>query len=101
MTGPILFRSAEKRHAWIKLADKVEEYGPGQIPCTNAPDLYFPEQDEKGGSHYVKLAKRACQTCPLIKPCGEFALKYREEYGVWGGLSPLDRKKIRKGTKSA
>ena len=101
MTGPLLFNSSAKRHAWLKLADMVAEVGVDQIPCSNAPDLYYPDQEDRGGIHQVKLAKKACQTCPLIKPCGEFAIKYKEEYGVWGGLSSLDRRNIRKGKRSA
>jgi WhiB family redox-sensing transcriptional regulator len=96
MTGPLLFNSTAKRHAWLKLANMVDEVGPDHIPCTQAPDLYFPEGDEIGGAHYVRLAKNACKKCPLILPCAEYAVKYREEYGVWGGLSPTDRKNIRR-----
>ena len=96
MTGPVLFNSSKKRHAWMRLANMVDEVGPDQIPCSQAPDLYYPEGDEIGGAHFVRLAKKACQRCPLIKPCGEYAVEFKEEYGVWGGLSPNDRKNIRR-----
>ena len=97
MTGKIgFFSSNEKRRAWLKLADAVDEVGLDHIPCAQAPDLYYPDAEDGHASYYVRLAKRACKPCPLLNMCGTYAVKYREEYGVWGGMSPIDRKNIRR-----
>ena len=32
-----------------------------------------------------------CEQCPVIKECAEHALRVREPYGVWGGMTEDDR----------
>jgi len=39
-------------------------------------------------------AKRVCQTCPVRRTCGEYALKHRIEHGVWGGMTERERRAI-------
>ena len=42
-------------------------------------------------------AKRICMTCPVLRPCREFALATGEKSGVWGGLDPTQRRRILAG----
>ncbi|WP_037608916.1 WhiB family transcriptional regulator [Streptacidiphilus rugosus] len=37
-------------------------------------------------------AKRVCAGCPVLEPCRAYALASREPYGVWGGLSAVERR---------
>jgi WhiB family redox-sensing transcriptional regulator len=39
-------------------------------------------------------ARRICSTCPLTEPCLEYALASHAEYGVWGGLDPVERRAL-------
>lgn len=39
-------------------------------------------------------AKAVCSTCPVKKECLEYALDARESYGIWGGLTELERKAL-------
>lgn len=39
-------------------------------------------------------AKRICHTCPVLQPCLEYALATREQYGIWGGMTEIERKAI-------
>lgn len=39
----------------------------------------------------IEAAKQTCRQCPVIAQCREWALRTREPYGVWGGLSEEDR----------
>lgn len=39
-------------------------------------------------------AKAVCAGCPVINDCLSHALSVPEYYGVWGGLSPEERKLI-------
>lgn len=59
----------------------------GAICAETDPESFFPE---KGGS--TREAKIACSVCPLRLPCLAYALDNNELYGVWGGLSPHERK---------
>lgn len=41
------------------------------------------------------LAKSICQNCRHREECAEWGIQ-NEKYGVWGGLTVLERKKIRR-----
>ena len=53
------------------------------------PELFFPE---KGGS--VREAKAVCAECPVRVECLEYALAHGERFGVWGGLSERERRRL-------
>lgn len=55
------------------------------------PEAFFPE---KGGS--TRDAKRICSSCEVRAQCLEYALKNDERFGIWGGLSERERRKLRK-----
>lgn len=59
------------------------------------PELFFPET---GGS--TKEAKKICKNCEVREQCLEYALQHKEQDGVWGGVSPRDRRKIIKQRKA-
>lgn len=45
--------------------------------------------------HSVEAAKTVCATCPVIEPCLDYALDLNIDYGVFGGLSPRQRRTIK------
>ncbi len=55
------------------------------------PDLFFPE---RGAS--TKEAKAVCKGCVVREDCLEFALQNGEKFGIWGGLSERERRRIRR-----
>lgn len=55
------------------------------------PEAFFPE---KGGS--TREAKRICQGCEVRSECLEYALAHDERFGIWGGLSERERRKLKK-----
>ena len=42
------------------------------------------------------VAAAVCQGCPFIDACLWYAIDNNEKYGVWGGTSERQRRKIRK-----
>ena len=64
------------------------------------PESFFHPEGERGGTRRrrAEAAKAVCATCPVIQECREHALRVREPYGVWGGLSEDDRLSILSGT---
>jgi WhiB family redox-sensing transcriptional regulator len=57
-------------------------------------EFYYPEEDSSGTSTEEKMAKALCHQCPVRQACGEWGVRH-EVYGIWGGMSPLDRRKVR------
>ena len=55
------------------------------------PEAFFPE---KGGS--TRDAKKICASCEVRSQCLEYALENDERFGIWGGLSERERRKLRK-----
>lgn len=55
------------------------------------PEAFFPE---KGGS--TREAKRICTGCEVKAECLEYALENDERFGIWGGLSERERRKIKR-----
>ena len=55
------------------------------------PEAFFPE---KGGS--TREAKRICGRCDVKAECLEYALGHDERFGIWGGLSERERRKLKR-----
>lgn len=55
------------------------------------PEAFFPE---KGGS--TRDAKRICSSCQVSAECLEYALHNDERFGIWGGLSERERRKLKR-----
>lgn len=39
-------------------------------------------------------AKKICASCPVRRDCLSYALKYRENVGIWGGLTARERRRL-------
>lgn len=69
----------------------------GRIPqwhdfaaCASAdPEEWFPERGEPAA-----LAKRICNRCPVREECLEYALAAGEKYGIWGGTTERERRRL-------
>jgi len=55
------------------------------------PEAFFPE---KGGS--TREAKRICVGCTVKAECLEYALGHDERFGIWGGLSERERRRLKR-----
>ncbi|MGH8985885.1 MAG: WhiB family transcriptional regulator, partial [Acidimicrobiia bacterium] len=55
------------------------------------PDLFFPE---RGAS--TREAKSVCRGCDVRLECLEYALGHGEKFGIWGGLSERERRRVRR-----
>ena len=74
-----------------RAADGVDEEWRLDALCAETdPEAFFPD---KGGS--TREAKRVCAGCPVRAECLEFALASDERFGIWGGLSERERRRVR------
>lgn len=54
------------------------------------PDIFFAES----GENYIR-AERICATCPVRLECLRHALEHNEQWGIWGGCTPNERKHLK------
>lgn len=59
--------------------------------CAGAPDpgVWFPERGADVGE-----AKKICALCPVKAECLRYALEHRIQYGIWGGASERQRRRM-------
>lgn len=75
-----------------ELFGAVEQEWQDQALCAQTdPEAFFPE---KGGS--TREAKRICMACSVRDECLEYALEHDERFGIWGGLSDRERRRLKK-----
>lgn len=55
------------------------------------PAMFFPGRGED-----TTPARAVCEGCQVRVECLEFALDQGEKYGIWGGLSERERRRIRR-----
>lgn len=74
------------------LFEAVDQDWQEQALCAQTdPEAFFPE---KGGS--TREAKRICRACGVRDECLEFALEHDERFGIWGGLSERERRRLKR-----
>ena len=58
--------------------------------------VFYPSNDAS-----VDVPKRVCGDCPVKVECLEFALSNNEVFGVWGGTSERERRRIKRSRREA
>jgi WhiB family redox-sensing transcriptional regulator len=72
--------------------DFLDEQWQENALCSQTdPEAFFPE---KGGS--TREAKRICTGCEVRDECLEYALAHDERFGIWGGLSERERRRLKR-----
>ena len=75
------------------LAAEEQSWHESALCAETDPEAFFPE---KGGS--TREAKKICTGCEVRAECLEFALANDERFGIWGGLSERERRRLRRRT---
>ena len=57
-------------------------------------DLFYPA-DGEGTPNELRIIRRICAACPIQPECLDWALKH-EVHGIWGGMSPKQRRAVRR-----
>jgi WhiB family transcriptional regulator, redox-sensing transcriptional regulator len=73
------------------LTDDVQSWQERALCAETDPEAFFPE---KGGS--TREAKKICTGCEVKAECLEYALANDERFGIWGGLSERERRRLRR-----
>jgi len=72
-------------------SEEVPDWQERALCAQTDPEAFFPE---KGGS--TREAKRICSGCEVRAECLEYALAQDERFGIWGGLSERERRRLRR-----
>ncbi|WP_448461405.1 WhiB family transcriptional regulator [Mycolicibacterium sp. XJ870] len=72
--------------------DEEDQWQERALCAQTDPEAFFPE---KGGS--TREAKRICQGCEVKNACLDYALAHDERFGIWGGLSERERRRLKRG----
>lgn len=62
-------------------------------------DAWFPPM-RGGATLELRMAQEICRQCPVRQECLDFAVANNEQYGVWGGLTPLERRPLVRALKA-
>ena len=73
------------------MEDEQESWQEQALCAQTDPEAFFPE---KGGS--TREAKKICTGCEVKAECLEYALANDERFGIWGGLSERERRRIKR-----
>lgn len=100
-TGSAMTGATTRPHLSL-VPDAVEVFEPAPVAsdqwqdralCAQTdPEAFFPE---KGGS--TREAKKICLGCEVRTECLEYALAHDERFGIWGGLSERERRRLKRG----
>lgn len=65
-----------------------------ELPCRTDPELFFPVADEgtEAFEREAAPARALCAGCPVRAACLDYALETGQDYGIWGGTSPAERR---------
>ncbi len=74
------------------LAETADQWQDRALCAQTDPEAFFPE---KGGS--TREAKKICLGCEVRHECLEYALANDERFGIWGGLSERERRRLKRG----
>lgn len=58
--------------------------------CRSAElDLFYSSEEED-----IRAALGFCRSCPVREPCLSHAMAEREAFGVWGGTTERERRRV-------
>ena len=55
------------------------------------PDLFFPQRGED-----MSCACEMCRSCPVRQACLDYAIESNQRFGIWGGKSPSQRRRMQR-----
>jgi WhiB family redox-sensing transcriptional regulator len=65
--------------------------------CIGLPlELFFPIGEVNSPSSHIARAKLVCGRCAVVSECLSAAIRTSEPEGIWGGLTPAERKALQR-----
>lgn len=67
--------------------------------CLDAtdPEVFYPVgKNGYANTAQIEVAKQFCHSCPVRTPCLTEALARGDDWGIWGGQTPAERRQTRR-----
>lgn len=71
--------------------DRPDDWRDLALCAQTDPEIFFPDKGESSAQ-----AKRVCMSCEVRAECLQDALDRGERFGIWGGLSERERRRVAK-----
>jgi len=75
----------------IRVGD-IPEWVDGAVCASTDPELFHPE---KGAHGHARDARKVCAGCDALDRCREYAIDHPELDGIWGGMTKVERARVR------
>lgn len=66
-----------------------------QAACAGTDTEFFYPNKDSFTDDERRIFEKMCGSCPILDMCKEWALVH-ERFGVWGGMVPIDRERMRR-----
>jgi WhiB family redox-sensing transcriptional regulator len=86
--------SRRAQQLYVELTEQI--VGVGEVPCQQAPDIFFIDKGDPIGPEKIRMSKTLCADCPVQMLCLEYALEAKERDGIWGGLTRNERDALKR-----
>jgi WhiB family redox-sensing transcriptional regulator len=74
------------------LEDDIPAWMADGLCAQTDPEMFFPE-----AGRTPRGARNVCKECPVAVQCLAYALDRDERFGIWGGMTPTERRRLKKG----
>jgi WhiB family redox-sensing transcriptional regulator len=79
------------RYQLVTETDRPETWQDSALCREVDPEMFFPEKGERPTD-----PRRVCFACQVRAECLEYALANGERYGIWGGTTETQRRRLRR-----
>lgn len=77
----------------MNLIDKHDDWRSLGACASAQSDLFFPLSSTTVCAPQIAAAKAICARCQVRRQCLGFALRTRQQHGIWGGFTEDERRK--------
>lgn len=81
--------------AYLELQYAIIEHGPVKCEDENVWYMFYPTGPDHIRRYDEEAAKNICEGCPVKTLCAMAAIVDGEQHGIWGGLTPAERNRIK------
>ncbi|WP_377645370.1 WhiB family transcriptional regulator [Oryzobacter terrae] len=76
-------------------ADLDDDHWSVHAECRDVdPELFFFGGESAAYAYQIEEARAVCGGCPVARECLNYAIRARADFGMWGGTTPEERRRL-------